>query len=73
MTPPGELMYIWMGLRGVLVVEEQELGHDDVGHLVVDGRAQEDDALLEQQRIDVVGPLAAAAGLDDHGDEGLRG
>jgi hypothetical protein len=36
----------------------QQLGHDDVGDLVVDGRAEEDDALLQQARVDVEGPLA---------------
>ena len=39
----------------------QQLRHDHVGDLVVDGRAQEDDAVLEQAGIDVHRPLFAAA------------
>src|SRR5439155_24674544 len=35
----------------------------------VDGRAEEDDALLQQQRIDIVRALAAVGGLDHHGHE----
>ena len=46
--------------------------HDDVGDLVVDARAQEDDALLEQQGVDVVRALAAAASLDNHRNQRLR-
>src|SRR5439155_20917171 len=41
----------------VLRLEVEELGHDQVGDRVVDGRAQEDDALLEQPGVDVEGPL----------------
>jgi len=43
-------------------------------HVVVDGRADEDDAVLEQARVDVVGPLAAVGLLHDvgHGDVGHR-
>jgi len=48
----------------------QELGHDEVGDLVVDGRAEEDDALVEQAREDVVLALAARGALDDGWDEG---
>lgn len=51
---------------GVLAVEEEQLGHDQVGHLVVDGGAQKDNPFLEQQREDIVGALAAPAGFDDH-------
>ena len=35
-------------LVGVLGLQVQELGHDQVGDLVVDGRAEEDDPLVEQ-------------------------
>ena len=40
-----------------------------VGRLVVDRADQEDHALLQQARVDVVRALAAAALLDDHRDE----
>ena len=46
-------------LVGVLRLEEQQLGHDEVGDLVVDRRAEEHDPLAEQPRVDVVGTLAA--------------
>src|SRR5207237_5354718 len=36
------------------------------GDLIVDRRADEDDAVLEQPREDVVGPLAAVGLLHDH-------
>src|SRR5207245_3840781 len=38
-----------------------ELRHDQVRHHVVDGAADEDDAVLEQARVDVEGALAVAA------------
>src|SRR5205823_11247657 len=55
----------------VLGGEKQQLRHDDVGDLVVDGRADEDDAVLEEPGVDIEGTLTAVGGLDDHGDEGL--
>ena len=56
-------------LVGVLALEVQQLCDDEVGDLVVDGRADEDDALVEQARVDVERALAASALLDDHRDE----
>ena len=53
MTPPGELMYRWMLLVGVLALEVQQLRHDQVADVVVDRGAEEDDALLQQARVDV--------------------
>ena len=47
----------------------QELRDHEVGDLVVDGLAEEDDPLVEQPRVDVVLALAAGGALDDHGDE----
>ena len=40
-------------LVGVLALEVQQLGDDQVGDLVVDRRAEEDDPLVEQPRVDV--------------------
>ena len=40
-------------LVGVLGLEVQQLGHDQVADVVVDRRAQEHDALLEQAGVDV--------------------
>ncbi len=47
----------------------QELGDDQVRDLVVDRRAEEDDALGEQARVDVERALAARGLLDDHRDQ----
>jgi hypothetical protein len=59
-------------LLGILAFEKQQLGHDQVGDLIVDRRAQEDDAVTQQARVDVEGALAARRGLDDHRDESGR-
>ncbi len=56
-------------LVGVFGLEEQHLGDDDVGDVVVDRRAEEDDAVLEQARVDVVAALAAVGLLDDRRDD----
>ena len=56
-------------LVGVLRLEVDELGADQVGDGVVDRRAQEDDVLLEQPGVQVVGPLAPVGLLDHRGDE----
>src|SRR5206468_1440887 len=56
----------------VLVVEEEELGHHRVGYLVVNGSADEDDAVPQQARVDVVYPLAPVAALHDVRDNRLR-
>ena len=48
-------------LLGVLALEVEELGGDQVGDLVVDLRAEEDDALLEQAVVDVLGRIAPGA------------
>ena len=56
-------------LVGVFALEVQQLGDHQVRHRVVDRRAQEDDALLQEPRVDVERPLAAVRLLDDRGDE----
>ena len=53
----------------VFALEVQQLGDDQVGDRVVDRRAEEDDALLEQPGVDVERALAAVRLLDDRGDE----
>ena len=53
-------------LARVVGLEMEQLGHDQVGDLVVDRRAQEDDPLAEQMRVDVGGPLPARVLLDNH-------
>src|SRR5262245_147816 len=56
-------------LVGVFALEMQQLGDHQVRDRVVDRRAEEDDALLEQPGVDVEGTLAAVGLLDDRGDE----
>jgi hypothetical protein len=41
-----------MSFSGVLGLEEQELGHDQVGDVVLDRITQEDDAVLEEPAVD---------------------
>jgi len=54
-------------LLGILTGQEEQLGHDHVGHLVVDGGADEDDPVLEQAGVDVHPALTPVGGLDDVG------
>jgi hypothetical protein len=49
------------------VIEEEELGDDQVAEVVIDGHAQEDDVVLEQPRVDVVRAFPAGGLLDHHG------
>ena len=60
-------------LVGVLGLEVQELGDDQVGDVLRDGRAEEDDALVEQPGVDVERALPAGGLLDDHRDEWAHG
>ncbi|PPD70733.1 hypothetical protein GOBAR_DD32389 [Gossypium barbadense] len=54
-------------LGWVFGFEEEELGHNDVGGVVVDGSVDADDPFLEETRENVVSPLAAGRVLDHHG------
>src|SRR5205807_2933497 len=54
---------------GILRLQVQQLGHDQVGDLVVDRRAQEDDPLVQQAAVYVERPLTARGLLYDHGYE----
>src|SRR5258705_8514488 len=50
---------------GVVRLEEEQLRDDDVGDVVVDRRAEEDDPVHQQAREDVVRALAPAGPFDD--------
>ena len=52
-------------LAGVGAVQVEDLGHQQVGDLVVDLLAEEDDPFAQQERVDVEGPLAPG-GLVEH-------
>src|SRR2546430_10157192 len=56
-------------LVGIFRLEEEELRDDQIGGDLVDRTDEEDDALLEQARINVVVALAPPALLDDHGNQ----
>src|SRR6201999_1772494 len=47
----------------------QELGDDQVGQILGDGLAEEDDPLRQQSAVDVEGALAASGLFDDHRDQ----
>jgi hypothetical protein len=51
----------------------QELRHHEVGDLIVHRVPQEDDAVVQQARKQVVFAIAARGALDDGGDEGHDG
>jgi hypothetical protein len=55
----------------VLVAQKQHLGDDQIGHGVVDPAAEEDDAVLQEPRVDVVRPFAPTGLLNDDGHQGL--
>mmetsp|Transcript_7092 Transcript_7092/g.10650 ORF Transcript_7092/g.10650 Transcript_7092/m.10650 type:complete len:277 (-) Transcript_7092:219-1049(-) len=61
-APPGRVDVERNVLGGVLVGEVEELGDEDVGDLVVDSLAEEDDAVLEEAGDDV---LLGGAVVDD--------
>src|SRR6185369_10917586 len=53
-------------LLWVLGFEEQHLGDDQAGDVVVHRTAQKDDVVLEQARVDVIGALAPVRLLHNH-------
>src|SRR5262249_19573954 len=53
-------------LVGILGFQIEQLGADQARDRVVDGPDQEDDALLQQQRVDIISSLAAVGLLDHH-------
>ena len=69
MSPPGRVDVEVDVLVGLLGLEEQQLGADQVGDGVVDRGAEEDDALSQEAGVQVVVPLAPVGRLDHGGDE----
>ena len=51
----------------IVRLEEQELRDDDVGDVIIDGSAEENDPVHEEPGENIVGPLATAGALDDVG------
>jgi hypothetical protein len=56
-------------LLGVFGLEVEQLRHHQVGHVVVDGLADEHDPLAQQPRVDVEGALPPGGLLEHHGDQ----
>ena len=54
-----------MSFFRILHLEEKKLGDDDVGDLIVDWSADEDDPVFKKAGIDIVGPLHPSFGFDD--------
>jgi hypothetical protein len=54
---------------GIFSGQEEHLGDDEVGDLVVDGGPEKDDVFFEQARVDIVGTFTARGLLDHHGDQ----
>ena len=53
----------------VLAFQEEKLGDDNVGDVVVDFRAEHDDAVLEEARVNVVSAFSLRGFLDHRRDE----
>ena len=51
---------------GIFLSQKQHLGNHQIGDVVVDRRAYEDDVIAKQPGIDVVGAFAPPGLLDDH-------
>src|SRR3954447_20501372 len=56
-------------LVGVLRLQVNELGHDEVRDVIRHGRAEKDDSLVEQPRVDVERAFTARRLLYDHRDQ----
>ena len=56
-------------LLGVLGLQEQQLRHDQIGDVVVDRGAEQDDPVLEQPAVDIVRTLTLTGLLDHHRDQ----
>jgi len=67
-TPRGVDVDADVFLR-VFHLEEKQLGDDGVRHGVIDCRSDENDAILQEAGVDVVGAFAAACLFNDAGNE----
>ena len=70
--PPGRVDVHGDLFLRVLRFQKQELRRDQRGYLVFDRAGDEDDALLQQARIDVIGALAAVGLFDHHGHQRVQ-
>jgi hypothetical protein len=57
----------------ILHLEEEELRDHEIGDVIIDARADENDAILEESRINIVAALTATGLFDNDGNEhGMR-
>src|SRR4029450_11272022 len=70
--PPGELMYMEISFFGFSASRKSSCAADQRGDLVFDRARDKDDALLQEARINVIGPLAAVGLLDHHGHQRVQ-
>jgi len=57
---------------GIFVIEKQHLRHDDIRDVIVNRVTEKNDAVFQQQRIDIVNTFSAARTFDDHGNDVAR-
>ena len=69
MVYAGAVMVLFVFVIMLLNLKEEELGNNGVGDFVVNGRTDEDDAVLEQARIDVPRAFGAAIAFVDVGND----
>ena len=53
-------------LIGILGIQVEQLGDDQIGHLIGERHSEKDNALFQKKAVDVVGPLAPARVLNYH-------
>ena len=56
-------------LVGVFPAEVEQLGNDGVGHVIIDGSSQIDDAGLQEQGVGIEGAFAFGGGSDNPGQD----
>ena len=67
--PAGRIDVAVNGGRGILGLEEQKLGRDQRGHVIVDLTVDANDPLPKETAEYVEGPLSTGTALDDDGDQ----
>ena len=65
-NPAGRVDIQMNILFGIFHLEEQKLRNHDIGHAIIDGRANKDNAVFQQAGIDVHRPLDAAVVFNHH-------
>ena len=69
MEPPGRIDVELDVFLRIFAGEKQHLSNDEIGYLIIDRRAEENDVIAKQTGINVVGALAATRLLNHHGNQ----